>query len=61
MDYIDKSSSPYKSSKVFILPRTKWYQELEAKRLEDERLKKQEAEEVKISFCKTVDAKKLDS
>lgn len=57
MDYIDKSSSPYKSSKVFILPRTKWYQELEAKRLEDERLKKQEAEEVN-SYYEAVDAKK---
>lgn len=46
MDYIDQSQSPIKSSKVFILPRTKRYEELEARRQEEENQRKQEAEEV---------------
>jgi len=46
MDYIDQTQSPMKTSKVFILPRTKRYEELEAKRLEEENMKKAEAEEV---------------
>jgi len=45
MDHIDQSPSKYKSHKVFILPRTKRYEELEAKRLEEENARKQEAEE----------------
>lgn len=48
MDFIDQSLSPFKTSKVFILPRTKRYEELEAKRLEEENERKQKAEEVDL-------------
>jgi len=46
MDYIDQTQSPFKTSKVFILPHTKRYEELQAKRLEEENQRKQEAEEL---------------